>query len=110
MEHSSAQSTRKSLISPGQTPPLPSEQDVVVRSLTVIGRRSSQSTALILALTLLEGMSAEMHSPDALFLAMARAKHNRPEYVKPDDWNGMIDKIAIYLHKNSRENPISGMF
>lgn len=110
MEHIPVQSTKKLKKLQEQTFPLPLDQDAVVRSLTLIGNEYSKDIALKLALTIIDCMAREMHSPDMLYLAMRRAMSARPNGIWKGDWDTMILKIGNYLEQARQSNPISNLF
>jgi hypothetical protein len=110
MESTLVPNTKKLLNNQDQKYPLPLDQDVAVRSLTLIGNEYSKEMAFKLALTLVDCMAREMYSPDALYLAMRRAMSNRPDGILKSDWDAMIAKIAEYLDRNRKSNPVSGLF
>lgn len=110
MEHISVVNTRKSKVNQEQNSILPLEQDVAVRYLIMIGKKYSTETALKVALTVINCMAKEMLSPDAVYMAMYRAKSKKPEEMSESDYLVMLEAIHIAIINSSKKNPISGMF
>jgi hypothetical protein len=110
MEHIPALSTKKLKKLRDQNFPLPLGQAAAVRSLTMIGKKYSTETALKVALIVIECMSKEMLSPDAVCMAMYRAKNKKPEEISELDYNAMIGSIQIIIISGSKKNPLSGLF
>jgi hypothetical protein len=86
------------------------ERAVAPHSLTQTGKEYSAEDKLGAALVILDAMSSELLSPDALYLAYSKALRKVPNDMDPAQWKSLVVIIFRAIDAKRRQNPISGMF